>query len=244
MDITGFPLNCFIYGICAEASFRGMIQSGPELVLHLRGEEPGSVFLVATLFAFNTFAFLNMAMFLPVQNLLEHDCVSLNKAALFTWHVFMIIFDGFVMFKSYVCVRKNFYYKIICILAFLYRVGLGIADLTVTGGVWNPVNKTCDYETNGLVGFHYTIADIICDVFATVAAVIMLIQNMAGLTSAASVFKEVMSENVFRSVFVLVVNAIILYFFLYPNNLDLVYSAWGMQNYVYICLMNMELSYS
>ncbi|KAI8613458.1 hypothetical protein BC830DRAFT_1170218 [Chytriomyces sp. MP71] len=195
MSITGVPLSCFIYGICAEASFRGMIQSGPELLSHLRGEEPGSAILIATVFIFNMLAFANTAVFIPLLNLNENDCASLNTAGLVTWHAFFIIFDGFVMFKSYVCVRRNLYFKIICIIALLYRIGWTIADLMFTGGTWDSENQACVYAANFQTGLHYTIADIICDALSTVAAVYMMIQNREGLKGITSVFKEVMSEN-------------------------------------------------
>ncbi|ORY41739.1 hypothetical protein BCR33DRAFT_718860, partial [Rhizoclosmatium globosum] len=104
-------------------------------------------------------------------------------------------FNVFILYKSYIVTDKSQVYLVVAILAFLYRIAWTIADLVWTGGSWDPVANVCNYNYSELAGFHYTIADIICDVVATAGSVTMFLKPENRALEYQSLWFQLMKEN-------------------------------------------------
>ncbi|KAJ3062808.1 hypothetical protein HDU98_001340 [Podochytrium sp. JEL0797] len=147
----------------------------------------------------------------------------------------------FVLYKSYVVTGRNRIYGVVATVAFLYRIGWTIADLILTGGSWDPVAQACNYNYNGLTGFHYTIADIACDLVATAGSVAMFLKPANSLLSFQSMWFQLVKENVLRSVVTMLINPFVMYMNLTCKDYLVMNVVYTVQNYTYVRMMNLEI---
>ncbi|KAJ3105922.1 hypothetical protein HK100_003798 [Physocladia obscura] len=150
----------------------------------------------------------------------------------------------FILYKSVIVMEYNRVYAFGCVIAFFYRIGWTIDDLIKTGGLWDSENLTCSYVANSLAGFHYTIADIVCDVIASIGAVTMFLKPENRELSLYNLWYYLAKENVLRSVITMIINPFVMWANYNTTDYNYLAIAYCVQNYVYIRLMNMEVYWS
>ncbi|KAJ3295351.1 hypothetical protein HDU79_009405 [Rhizoclosmatium sp. JEL0117] len=241
LQIITVPLNSFLMGICFEACTVAFFKSSKQLIdiLQDRTESP---FLTSLIVLFNLGAMISFIFSILIWiPLTESTCVPVDWFSVFIWHFYFIVFNIFVLYKSYIVTDKSQVYLVVAILAFFYRIAWTIVDLMWTGGSWDPIAGVCNYYYSEVTGFHYTIADIICDVVATAGSVTMFLKPENRALEYQSLWFQLMKENVLRSVITLMVNPVVVVMnnaHLDANTMTLVYTA---QNYTYVRMMNLEM---
>ncbi|KAJ3073810.1 hypothetical protein HDU98_000663, partial [Podochytrium sp. JEL0797] len=132
----------------------------------------------------------------------------------------------FILYKSYVIMRMNKNFGRVSILVGVYRFVWGILD----------------YIQNSTTGLYFTIGDILCDLLATIGPISTFISQaiQTGFEFKTIMFHMV-KENVWRSVFVLIIEIIFLYSTFVPMDPNLWSIMSVMQDAVYVILMNTEL---
>ncbi|ORY41742.1 hypothetical protein BCR33DRAFT_739723 [Rhizoclosmatium globosum] len=197
LQLIAVPLNSFLMGICFEACTIGFFTSGARLldILYAK-KKTESPFLTLLIVMFNLGAMISLVVsvltWIPLS---ETTCVPVDFLSNIAWHFYFIVFDVFILYKSYIVTDKNAIYLWIASLSFLYRISWTIPDLMWTGGTWDPATETCIYNYNALTGFHYTIADILCDVVATAGAVTMFMKPENRSLEFRSLWFQLMKEN-------------------------------------------------
>ncbi|KAI8607415.1 hypothetical protein BC830DRAFT_1158857 [Chytriomyces sp. MP71] len=63
-------------------------------------------------------------------------------------------------------------------LLVLNSVAWGIADIILSGGFYDPILQLCDYSQNDLTGYGTVLADIACDLTATVIVILSVAQDI------------------------------------------------------------------
>ncbi|KAI9349567.1 hypothetical protein BDR26DRAFT_628558 [Obelidium mucronatum] len=243
LSLIVVPLNAFLMGICFEACTSALLISGYRLYQILAAQtRKESPFMTLLIVIFNAGAMLSFIMsvvvFLPLT---EHNCIGVDWFSNFIWHVYFVTFNIFVLYKSYIVTDRNTVYAVAASLAFLYRIAWTIPDLVWTGGIWDSEKQECNYHFSHLAGFHYTIADIICDVVATAGAVTMFLRPENRSLGFSSLWIQLVKENVIRSVVTLIVNPIVMYMNLAHLDSDTMTLVYMSQNYVYVRMLNLEL---
>ncbi|KAJ3240682.1 hypothetical protein HDU77_011101 [Chytriomyces hyalinus] len=241
-ELTGLPLAALVFGLCIDSSFKGLITSVPRFMSALRRREP--VFLMGTLVFFNAFALANFFLFLPTYSPTHSNCVVGNYFGAVTYHAFMIIFDMFILNKSYITARHNKIFLVLAVLSIANRVGWSAADVFLLQISWVEEGGFCNYQGSALTGFYYNLADTICDAFATGASIIVLCMNGLPFHNGFDLFTKIAIENAVRSLLALIINAVVMYLvYSHEYAVDGLIVAWGFQDYIYVNLMNMELFY-
>ncbi|KAJ3227438.1 hypothetical protein HDU81_006730 [Chytriomyces hyalinus] len=219
----------------------------PELVFQIRSKSGTPMFFNAITIAFNALLLLNSCLYLPGYFADKYRCAPLAIVAATIYHGFMLVFvekqtDAFILIKTYSTTRENKLFLSLLVLALLYRLGSSIVDLIVTYAEWDDSLQACLFRQNQETLRHYTIADIVCDVLATVGSVALLISGRVG--GLANLVGQLLIENVVRSGLTLVLNGVVVYL---SNSPDMTFEdlslTWMVQNYILMQLMNMEHIY-
>ncbi|ORY43748.1 hypothetical protein BCR33DRAFT_717398 [Rhizoclosmatium globosum] len=159
---------------------------------------------------------------LPVTH---QDCYSLNFIQTLLWHISFVTFDIFILYKSFIVVDKNKLYLALASMVLLYRIGWSIVGLIKSGGYWDDAEQACNYHQDSSSGFQYTLTDILCDLLATIASVVMLCKPENRLLTFESLWLLLVKENALRSFITLIINAVQNYCFIRLLNLELYYKA-------------------
>ncbi|KAI8825508.1 hypothetical protein BJ741DRAFT_583911 [Chytriomyces cf. hyalinus JEL632] len=239
---TGLPLICILLGLTIQASCSTLVDIVPELLHQMRFKSETPIFFNAVTITFNTLLLLNSCLYLPGYFANRSSCTPLAVFAAAIYHGFMLVFDAFILIKTYSTTRENKLFLILLSLALLYRFGSSIVDLILTNAEWDDSAQACLFYQNQDTLRHYTIADIVCDVLATVGSVALLISGRVG--GMSNLVGHLLIENVVRSGLTLGLNVAVVYVASSPDmsfeGLSLI---WMVQNYFLQQLMNMEHIY-
>ncbi|ORY41717.1 hypothetical protein BCR33DRAFT_718838 [Rhizoclosmatium globosum] len=170
-------------------------------------------------------------------------CAIGTRFSNLSWHSYFVTSDLYILIKASTVANNNQLFRVIAVLAFLYRLGWTVMDMIWVYGAWNPVLNICEFHNAPLSGFHYTIADIICDFVSSfvVLAVYFHRKRNDPEDTGATLWSLLAKENTIRSLLSMVVNVIILWANLNVNDMSILFIFYGLQNYAYIQLMNLEL---
>ncbi|KAJ3097939.1 hypothetical protein HK100_005220, partial [Physocladia obscura] len=179
IDLISGPASVFIDGICFDMCFSALSTEIPNFYHRSKSQNGRKKYGTASIFflMFNSSALISLLLTLVSQFSIifsnRSACVGVNWFSNFIWHCYFVTFNAFILYKSAIVVEFNRVYVAVAVLGFLYRIAWTVVDLVLTQGVWDPVEGTCTYESSAISGYNYTLADILCDVVATVAAVFM-----------------------------------------------------------------------
>ncbi|ORY47428.1 hypothetical protein BCR33DRAFT_715143, partial [Rhizoclosmatium globosum] len=212
----------------------------PRILTVLR-EKKGSLFLWTVLNGFNCAVVLNAVGTMWVLSAAEKSCAAANVLKSFGFHTFMILFDFFMLYKSWAVTEFNAFYGGISALLTLYRFVWAVIDMCWSQGQWNQNN--CWVFVNPTSNLQYTLADVLTDSVATIGAVMMFVKNHGNIQmlEGQSLWFLIARENVLRTTIILSMDL----YYLYTIFVPLGVSEWmilsAAQNLVYSALMNIEL---
>ncbi|KAI9335762.1 hypothetical protein BDR26DRAFT_865724 [Obelidium mucronatum] len=245
-----FVLYGLISGLTAEIAFQGLFNTLYSVKLQQIQQRitrplcngisisPISAFMIA----FNAWCVIYISINMAVLFATASTCYFGQFIANGSSQVFYIMFDGFMLYKTYMlCTQKRtvrFWITIILV----HRAAWTISDLILSKGFWDADTETCVYMQNPVTGFGNNASDIVADLFCTIVS---LKKNwgmlMTGSISEAA--RVIVNENILRSVVVLFVNSFVSYVFLClgPSDPFLAWTAYLIQNYFYARCFNAEL---
>ncbi|KAI8607650.1 hypothetical protein BC830DRAFT_1158220 [Chytriomyces sp. MP71] len=244
VDVYGLPVTCMILGVCLEASYTSLFHTVPILIDYRQCGKKNPVVMLIVLF--NSVAIVFVVFEVWSQFGAQETCVPVNFAANLFFHLFYLLFDVFMLYKSYVVTQFNKFFCVFAILSALYRFGWAFGDLYLSQGQWIPastVNATgvCVFNQNPVTGFNSTVADMVADCLATIPAAIAVFR----MGSIASTFSEMtmhlFKENVVRTVLIVILNSFVMYAFATWTNGFFLFILLSIQILVYIKLLNLEL---
>ncbi|KAI8829387.1 hypothetical protein BJ741DRAFT_623234 [Chytriomyces cf. hyalinus JEL632] len=240
---TGLPLICIFLGLTIQASCSTLVDTVPELAYQIRFKSKKPIFFNAVTIAFNALILLNSCLYLPVYFADRSSCAPLAMFAVVTFQGFLLLFDAFILVKTYSTTRESKIFLILLSLVLLYRLGSTIADFTLTYAEWDDSIQACQFYQNQDTLRHYTIADIMCDVLATAGSVALLISGRVG--GMSNLAGQLLIENVVRSGLTLALNVAVVHMASSPDtSIEDLSLAWTVQSYILQQLMNMEHLYS
>ncbi|TPX74916.1 hypothetical protein CcCBS67573_g03821 [Chytriomyces confervae] len=241
-DATELPLVCVIYGLAIQSGLNTLVTTVPQFFQsHASPKSP--LFLGIVTCAFSLLIMADSSMYIPNHFADERLCSVLYMAEGVFYQGFLLIFDTFILVKTYIITRENKVFLAFMTTALLYRLAAAVADLILSGGVWDDESGACAYSQNGETMFHYAGADLACDVLATAGSLAMLISGKFG--GVSDLIGQLSLENVIRSSLTLVLNSVLMYLGQLPTvSFKVLSIAWAIQNTVLLYLMNMEHVYS
>ncbi|KAI8829389.1 hypothetical protein BJ741DRAFT_623244 [Chytriomyces cf. hyalinus JEL632] len=238
---TGLPLLCIILGLTIQATCSTLVDTVPELVHQIRFKSEPRMFFNAVTIAFNALLLVNTCLYLPGYFADRDSCAPMTVVATALYHGFMLVFDVFILVKTYTTTRENKMFLSLLTLVLLYRLGSSIADLILTYAAWDASLQACLFYQNQETLRHYTFADISCDVLATAGSLALLVSGSGGLSSLVG---QLLIENVVRSGLTLALNGAVMYVaHSGAMSFDDLSLTWMIQNYILMQLMNMEHVY-
>ncbi|KAJ3251338.1 hypothetical protein HDU77_005961 [Chytriomyces hyalinus] len=200
-------------------------------------EEKVSVSSIITI-AFNIATVIYASITVWSNLLGEDNCVVGQFLAVFFAQIFYVLFDVFMLMKTYAVSAFSPNVLIGCIAVGLYRVSWAIVDIAKSHGYWDPEERRCAYYQYPVSGIGYNSADIIVDVFSTIVA---LAYNWKHLkTSISQIRKVLIQENLLRSLIILALNSFEIYAALSWTNAFDCTMAYQAQNYIYARCVNAE----
>ncbi|TPX67027.1 hypothetical protein CcCBS67573_g07638 [Chytriomyces confervae] len=200
------------------------------------------MFFNAVTIAFNALLLLHTCFYLPGYFADRSSCALMTVVATAFYHGFMLVFDVFILVKTYTTTRENKMFLSLMTMVLLYRLGSSIADLILTYSEWDTSLEACLFHQNQDTMRHYTFADISCDVLATVGSLALLVSGSAG--GISSLVGQLLIENVVRSGLTLALNGAVMYVaHSAAMRFDDLSLTWMIQNYILLQLMNMEHVY-
>ncbi|ORY45095.1 hypothetical protein BCR33DRAFT_765557, partial [Rhizoclosmatium globosum] len=240
-----------IQGLISEVVVAGLIQSFyfEYSLFHRRAsvklpkppkKKKQSTFLpsIPVLFFFcNVFLLLYTIATYKSHQFTQSNCRGIQLFQNLACHFAHILFDVFLLYKSYILSNSNTWVERSCLIIFLHRIAWSGLDLFETHGYWR--NGQCVVFQSSLSGMGCILSDILADAFCTVVSVTCSWKYIgSGVTKIGEV---VLHDNVARSVVILSTNMFCFYVALTvaddPFKLWLAYLA---QAYVYARCLNAE----
>ncbi|ORY48204.1 hypothetical protein BCR33DRAFT_714608 [Rhizoclosmatium globosum] len=249
LDTISTPVNFFLMGLCVEVSFAALLDLTPRLVTAISQTRNWKelpvllIFLISINLCLILNNFFDMPAWFP-EFMTQDGCVGINFIDNLLWHIFFVLFDTFILWKSWIVTDKNRLYLAACIVAMGFRLSTGILDLVWTTAYWDS-QVGCVYNQSDFSTMLYTAADAVCDAIATLGALTMFLKSdLGGLLSFETLWFRLLKENVFRSGLTLIICSIVMFMSRSPLvPLNILYMSFSAQQYIYIRLANLELHY-
>ncbi|KAJ3031026.1 UNVERIFIED_CONTAM: hypothetical protein HDU68_006864 [Siphonaria sp. JEL0065] len=187
-----------LIGLTGEISISGIISC---LVHHARtkqtrkaGERNWTIIIMINFNLSCLFYLLNIFFDLF---LIQGNCIVAQHIGNASSQYFYLSFDFFILFKSYTVSNLNIWVFRSAILVFGHRIVWTGLDLAKSGGDWDPLTQTCNYEQNAVTGIGYNGSDIIVDAFCTIVSLLFTWKLMRSkITRIADVIRQ---ENAFAA---------------------------------------------
>ncbi|ORY53568.1 hypothetical protein BCR33DRAFT_710967 [Rhizoclosmatium globosum] len=178
----------------------------------------------------------NMVSLLPIGDSIT--CLSVQLYANFFYHTIPFTFDTFILYRSWIISGRN---KTCCVISIILiggRLVWGLWDILKSGGQWDEASMSCNFIQDPISLIGYSWVDIICDLFATVVAVVVIARQI-GWDFADTNYMTVMS--IFRSSLVASTNIAVMVTGSLSIDPFWVNVAWAIQIYVLCRCLNVEI---
>ncbi|ORY45760.1 hypothetical protein BCR33DRAFT_765515 [Rhizoclosmatium globosum] len=228
-----------IYGLIIEVSITSLISISCRFITTTSVNYYKSAsFLILYNIVLIAYSLFEIILYLAQST--EYVCtyVYFYENALF--HLSVIIFDAFILFKMYFTTRLKRDRRGLALatsIILFIRIGWAVYDTYTSRGIWG--DSGCEYEQNSISSAGYNITDIFCDLFATTVSIVM---NWGLLRSdSLSLARVLVVENITRSSIVFSANIVSMYIGMSSPDAFTICIVFTAQVYIYSRCMNMEL---
>ncbi|KAJ3071045.1 hypothetical protein HDU98_005896 [Podochytrium sp. JEL0797] len=222
-------------GLTLEISVSGIVSTVVKLITNPRNF--WTLAIIMTLF--NIWSVVYNVLFVWTFFLGPTNCGTGQRAVAVSAHAFYLIFDLFLLCKTYAISENNRVILIIACLIFTNRAVWAVWDIVQSTGIWDSEEVICDYFQFSSTAIGANTADVISNVFCTVAGVIVN-WGLFGKGAKENI-NVLVQENILRSATVLIVNAIQINATFTCTDSYFAALAFLLQNYVYARCLNAEL---
>ncbi|ORY40777.1 hypothetical protein BCR33DRAFT_767924, partial [Rhizoclosmatium globosum] len=213
---TIIPLTTFVLGFAVENSISGIISNMVRISVEPdRTKKYPLIFNIITLF--NFIAVVYNVLFLCHYFLKESNCVWVDFMTNIFSHSYYLVFDSFILYKTWTITQYRPIYIPIFTLALLHRFTWALYDLSTSTALWTPQSH-CEFIQNPISGTGASAADILCDTLATLTCLYTCrtaLKDCFSLGPNMDAFRRLLhvlvNENVVRSAVVLVAHCLIVW---------------------------------
>ncbi|KAJ3398634.1 hypothetical protein HDU80_008722 [Chytriomyces hyalinus] len=229
----------FLLAMAFENNIRGSLTAVDKLMQNggAQSKTTAAMILFCNIVSMGTIA--TFACLRPFNPL---NCVLLGELTNIFFHIYMVSFSAFLLFKTWIITSKNAWFLGLSIILLLLRTAFALFDLRVSYYQVVAGTTTCTLTSDTASPIAYVSADIIADLICTVAACIMAYTHQTNL-DLRNVFAVFATENVLRSGFMLADNLLNLYLYTVGSTNPAIYFCYGLQMYVTAQALNSEFNW-
>ncbi|TPX65244.1 hypothetical protein CcCBS67573_g08185, partial [Chytriomyces confervae] len=158
--------STFLMALAFESNMRGIVSA----VARIKNDDN----IIAKIILFtNAASMLQIVGFEWANYTSKSTCAPVNLLSNLAYHLMMLSFDAFLLYKTWLVSSKQRRVLIPAAVLVLHRLCWGIVDLMHSFGTWDVASQACIWipDPNAAYGFYS--ADILCDLFSTVATVLI-----------------------------------------------------------------------
>ncbi|KAJ3233505.1 hypothetical protein HDU81_002246 [Chytriomyces hyalinus] len=226
VHVQTMVIGTLFYGIAVGTSFYGIFSG----ISRLNAKNQ---------FVMGTIIFCNIMLVLEVGGYLWQSlgrgngaCVYGNYTQNISYHLCMIAFNLFILYKACVITLKNKWVVLAAGICLLTRVVFGLGDMATSHGYIDAPTGECLWSFSSTILFGYMGADVVADLFGTVVTI-----SSVWVFKETSFSKVLMAENVTRSA-VSLLQAVV---YVWASQTDTVFMfANGIQMCIISYLLNSE----
>ncbi|KAJ3067425.1 hypothetical protein HDU98_003312 [Podochytrium sp. JEL0797] len=223
----------FFMAMAFEISLRGII-----LAIGQIHQNPAAKTTPIIILTGNVFGLFSAIFFIWGNLTNQGTCFGVDLAMNLTYHLFMLTFDGFILYKSYLASSKAQWYAIIAVLAFWHRMGWAAVDLIQSYGSWDAdFGGVCVWNQYSVTSQGYMSGDILCDLIATVTALIYCWKYFS--SNVRKLFIVMSTENVLRSSISLLITSLSIWLVSHKNPIEVMYFS-SISVYLFSQILNSE----
>ncbi|KAI8609367.1 hypothetical protein BC830DRAFT_1150960 [Chytriomyces sp. MP71] len=243
LDMLSIPITCTILGVCLDDSLCAVVRVGRSLSEDSNLPAPQrKMFLKLTLFVFNIALSLN-SVFLIWQFFTDASgCFPVTLSQSITFHIFMTVFDGYMLYKSSLVLGNFLAFQIVACLCILYRTTWAVVDIVLSNlpVVWDPAANMCVFLPCPLSTLNYTLGDVMADVVSTFATIMAFVRQGGFEMDRYGLSFQLVKEAALRSALCLGLDTFFL-LFVYQWSGSAQNISYAVQNLIYLKLINLEL---
>ncbi|KAI8609467.1 hypothetical protein BC830DRAFT_1150352 [Chytriomyces sp. MP71] len=192
--VQAMVIGTLFYGIAVGSSMYGIF-SGIS-----RFNPTKNARVMGTIIFCNTFLILEVVGFLwQSLGAGAGACVWGNYIQIWTYHLCMVPFDGFILYKAWLVSLRSGWVGAGALVCFLVRVVFGLWDSATSHGYIDAATGACGFSFSDRVLDGYMAADVLADLYGSVVTIASL-----WVLRDSNFSKVLMAENVTRSVVSLV----------------------------------------
>ncbi|KAJ3073413.1 hypothetical protein HDU98_001597, partial [Podochytrium sp. JEL0797] len=229
---TALVVSNFFQAMAVENNLRGIFLS----IQRMR-EDPSAKMTPLVVLICNVLSALSAVLFIAGSLATQLNCFSIELAMNLAYHFFMLTFDGFILYKTYLVTSEARWFLILAGVALLNRVPWMALDFRDSYGEWDFVNEVCIWNQNSTTSLGYMSADIFCDLCATITALAYCSKYFS--TNIRQLFVVLATENVLRSFFSLLITSISMALVRNENPIQVMYFS-GVSMYMFAHILNSE----
>ncbi|KAI8608046.1 hypothetical protein BC830DRAFT_1157001 [Chytriomyces sp. MP71] len=260
------PITTFIVGCAFENSVSGLISTLVHLLMERRRKRVNIIFAIMSVF--NMLSLVYNSLFLFSFFLGEKGCSGVDLTTNLFSHCYYVVFDFFILFKSWVVSGYNGLFLYIASATILHRVAWALFDLSTSYSEYS--SGSCNFYQNPLSGSGYpliffpyslnlsssyrcSVGDILCDLLSTLGCLYfcrrrlkeaLFLTDEDHFSLNSDKFQKLlivfMQENVLRSIFVLTINILILWCNDATNDPFVLPLVYAVESYIFARSLNLE----
>ncbi|KAI8607199.1 hypothetical protein BC830DRAFT_188667 [Chytriomyces sp. MP71] len=143
------PITCFVLGLACENAVSGLVANMVRIAAESDKKKYFStVFNIITIF--NLLSIVYNSLFLAHYLLNESNCSIMDFVTNIFAQSYYVIFDSFMLYKTWTVSGYNKVFFFIMCIAILNRICWGCVDLKVSSGSWR--NHHCEFRQNPITG--------------------------------------------------------------------------------------------
>ncbi|KAJ3067423.1 hypothetical protein HDU98_009362 [Podochytrium sp. JEL0797] len=229
---TALVVSNFFQAMAVENNLRGIILS----IQRIR-DDPLAKITPLVVLACNLLAAISSVLFISGSLATQLNCFAVELAMNLAYHLFMLTFDGFILYKTYLVTSEARWFLLLAGVGLMNRVPWMALDLRDSHGVWNFANEVCVWNQNSTTSLGYMSADIICDLCATTTALVYCSNYFS--TNIRRLFVILATENVLRSFFSLLIMSVSMGLVTNEDPIQVMYFS-GVSMYMFAHILNSE----
>ncbi|KAJ3062566.1 hypothetical protein HDU98_001557 [Podochytrium sp. JEL0797] len=227
-------LCTFLGGLAFESALRGTARSASQIA-HAEDYKNVSAKLILAC----NLAILADVLTYQVSNLSqESNCYSSSFAGEALYHVFMVLFDIFLLFKTWMIVEQKTWFMYLSVFLVMNRLAWGAAESYLSYGSWDSIAQSCNWNSDGAVMTGVYVSDMAIDLVSTIA--ILAGSQKHKSTDFKQLFQVMIKENLIRSTLSLAITCFGLYATWSRQASTVQFIFYSVQTYIVCHLLNSE----
>ncbi|KAJ3073412.1 hypothetical protein HDU98_001596 [Podochytrium sp. JEL0797] len=223
----------FFMAMTCENNIRGILLAARRIQ-----EDPAAKLTPCVIIICNVLCMLTAISFVAGNaTTTENNCVAVDLFMNLTYHMFMIAFDSFILYKTYLVTSKAKWFLWLAGFGICSRIFWSGADLLNSTGSYSERYGVCVWRQSPVTSEGYMASDIFCDLCATLTALAYCYKYFS--TNVRKLFVVLATENVLRSLISLIITSVSMWLVTHRDPREVMYFT-GVGVYLFAHLLNCE----